>query len=174
MCRFADGFVVAIMLMVALTSIQSGSAHDGTDADCSPIVKNVGANVSVACNFQGRIPVFKFSGIVSSNSVHAFTEFVNAHENDFIELDIRPNLDEENQLYFVGRVGPPGHEQLQLVLDDRTGGATYTFNSSFDYVLGFYHIKGLFTVQKSGEVRRSMEEVFLVPIDKADLLLRGR
>jgi hypothetical protein len=168
---------------MATISCLGALAQDSTHGDCSPIVKNVGGNVQITCSvLNNQIPVFTFKGELSSRTLGAFTNFVNSHQDDVVELDVSLDNREEGELYDVSRLAPPlvaaGSEVSQLAIFGKCGAELcspdYTVNSGFVYFRTFYWIKGFFTIRKSGQVHRGHEEVFLDEVDKQDLLTRGR
>jgi hypothetical protein len=164
------GAIVIVWLEAPVALAQPNS----TAGDCSPIVFNVEGNVSISCSLlSNKVPVFKFSGEISSRTVKKFTKFIKAHVDDIIELDLRTDYHEEGQFYFVGSVGLPGQEAMQLSFQDPGGGVAYTFNSGFRYFRADYLVQGFFTILPMGEVRHSTEELIFNEIDKAHILTRG-
>lgn len=164
--------LISALLFFSIASA-AWSQSSSTSGNCSPIVTEVRGNVDITCSLvSNKIPVFKFSGDVSSRNIRLFTKFINAHEYDIIELNVTVDPREEDQLYFVG--DSPAGRMTQLILNDFANGATYTLNAGFYYFRGFYRIRGFFVIDKTGDRRRSVEEVFINSINKEDVLTRGR
>ena len=78
--------------MATVTGLQSALAQEYTRGDCSPIVKNIAGNVTITCNFQGQIPVFKFSAIPDGRNAQRVManlyEFIERNNKQIFELDI--------------------------------------------------------------------------------------
>jgi hypothetical protein len=99
----ARNWFAAILAACLVLHSHRTVAQEYTQGDCSPIVKNVGGNVSIICNFQGQIPIFRFSATIEKTNAHAAT----AALYDFIERNGRRIF--ELELDIAGSLTPPSY-----------------------------------------------------------------
>jgi hypothetical protein len=168
-------YVVALLLLFGLTSIEPAVGDSlSTSGDCSPIVTHVQGNVSISCSIvANRISVYKYEGMYTLESAPSFTDFINQHKDNVVELNIWFAFSDERSLYFLQRDGS-NVERLSAFVDNLQSGTEYTLDDSryFNIAHGQYQLAGYFAIE-FGNCWQGYCGVQLVHVSKSDLISRG-
>jgi hypothetical protein len=172
-----------IVMAGLLTATMSVAQAQSTSGNCSPIVANIRGNVTISCTLlANRIPVYKFQGGITHANVKEFGEFVEAHKDDIIELDISPDFAQargSNPLYFVTQ--SQGRMLLALQAPNNPkatmdGGMAYNIISTrnITWANGAYEIRGFYSIESIPGIHQGWMEIALEEIPRGELLARGR
>jgi hypothetical protein len=176
---FTACVVSALYFPICPAFAQSNS----TSGDCSPIVANIRGNVTITCALlANRIPVYKFQGQITHANVKDFGEFVEAHKDDIIELDIWPDAAQargSSPLYHVNE--NQGRMLLTFQAPNTPGSATdggmaYNIFSkrNITWANGGYGIRGFYSIESVPGIHQGWMEIALEEIPRGELLARGR
>lgn len=184
------------LTLIAATLAAVGTADaQTTSGDCSPIVQHVAGSVTITCNIEGQIPIYKFRAFLQNDGraqeiMGKFHEFFEKNKDRVFALDIEidDELEEAAEGDYANRVlfvhdyrneSNPAQQLIQLtwqpMLDGYPddGGSRYTLWGPVSMTRRIYAISGYFTAQHD-EIQGGFNEYRLLRVDKQQLLLGGK